>query len=185
MLLHLLRSGIGTKRTGDTSAVCPLSGGKADMPRAKPSLSLMRAALGCASRVRTPLQADARKFGPAELCTRSQSYRASEKIGLSENNRTRSALREVQRSVPKQRHTGPKRPDQWPRKTDVSWVGGGARGTGIQHSPPRNTRDPTDADDLRHALRDNGPRHGGQGEEGSQKYPSFHSIPSSLGGWSS
>jgi hypothetical protein len=62
---------------------------------------------------------------------------------------------------------------------------GGARGTGIQHSPPRNTRDPTDADDLRHALRDNGPRHGGQGEEGSQKYPSFHSIPSSLGGWSS
>jgi hypothetical protein len=28
----------------------------------------------------------------------------------------------------------------------------GARGTGIQHSPPRNTREPTGADDLRHAA---------------------------------
>jgi hypothetical protein len=47
------------------------------------------------------------KFGPAELCTRSQSYRASEKTGLSENKKTPSALGEVQRSAPKQRHTRP------------------------------------------------------------------------------
>ena len=36
--------------------------------------------------------------------------------------------------------------------------------------------EPTDADDLRCALRGNGPRHRGDGEKGSQKHPSFHSI---------
>src|SRR5262249_58247337 len=39
--------------------------------------------------------------------------------------------------------------------------------------------EPTDADDFRRALRSNGPRHDGQGEEGSQKRASFQSMNSS------
>src|SRR5262249_42508307 len=39
--------------------------------------------------------------------------------------------------------------------------------------------EPTDADDFRRALRSNGPRHDGHGEEGNQKHASFHSITSS------
>jgi hypothetical protein len=49
-----------------------------------------------------------------------------------------------------------KRATFFPSKSDGRKFGGsrlgGARGTGIQHSPPRNTREPTGADDLRHAA---------------------------------
>jgi hypothetical protein len=93
----------------------------------------------CGSEIQTPLQADARKFGPAELCTRSQSYRASEKTGLSENRRARGALREVQRSAPKQRHKGPNGRTSHPGEPMclVSVAEGEELGSNILH--PQNT----------------------------------------------
>jgi hypothetical protein len=66
------------------------------------------------------------------------------------------------------------------RTTGLGDAGGG-RGTGIQHSLPRNAGDPTDYGRPPPRLARRRPRHGGQGEEESRKHASFHSVTSSLG----
>src|SRR5256886_11613966 len=59
---------------------------------------------------------------------------------------------------------------------------GGAHGVNVRHQARRLLGgEPTDADDPRCALRGTGPRHGGHGDKGGHKHPSFHPITSSLG----